>query len=281
MKNLLYKKVILRVLFFLLVLVVGFVIGLITLHSTRRYFDRRYTQPERCRKLMDIAITMRSGNTNKAIKMLDSRIAEALYLTAYNVPNDQMTNLPEEVLNLWQQAKEYYKNYEVYEGTMVRQVKDKLEYVPWTKYQQARWDFQEKYMTGELVAAPKYTITHWFVNTISKEDTQGKVILLDFWNIDCKPCVSSLPKLQEIHDKYIDKGLVVIACTGGLKDKTHEFLKKHSYTFPVGMSNEQTWLNYAVKANPTYFLIDRQGRLAWGSEHKLPTDEEIANMLKE
>jgi hypothetical protein len=39
------------------------------------------------------------------------------------------------------------------------------------------------------------------------------------------------------------------------------------------------WLDYAVRSNPTYFLVDRNGNLAWGPEHRLPTKEELKDLL--
>jgi thiol-disulfide isomerase/thioredoxin len=41
-------------------------------------------------------------------------------------------------------------------------------------------------------------------------DLRGKVVLLDFWGYWCGPCVGSMPKLMELHDKYKDRGLVVV-----------------------------------------------------------------------
>jgi thiol-disulfide isomerase/thioredoxin len=39
---------------------------------------------------------------------------------------------------------------------------------------------------------------------------RGKVVVLDFWGYWCAPCVQSMPALMALHDKYKDRGLVVI-----------------------------------------------------------------------
>ena len=40
---------------------------------------------------------------------------------------------------------------------------------------------------------------------------KSKLILLDFWAAWCYPCVRGIPDLNEIHNKYHDKGLTIYA----------------------------------------------------------------------
>jgi thiol-disulfide isomerase/thioredoxin len=40
---------------------------------------------------------------------------------------------------------------------------------------------------------------------------RGKVVLLDFWGYWCGPCMASMPELMKLHDRFKDKGLVIIA----------------------------------------------------------------------
>lgn len=39
---------------------------------------------------------------------------------------------------------------------------------------------------------------------------RGQCVLLEFWGYWCGPCVSRMPKLFELHDKYHEQGLVII-----------------------------------------------------------------------
>ncbi|MFM7072585.1 MAG: TlpA family protein disulfide reductase, partial [Planctomycetota bacterium] len=48
---------------------------------------------------------------------------------------------------------------------------------------------------------------------LSAESLMGKVVLLDFWAVWCSPCVASLPKLDEWHQRWSAKGLVIIGLT--------------------------------------------------------------------
>ncbi|MGI4875661.1 MAG: TlpA family protein disulfide reductase [Janthinobacterium lividum] len=39
---------------------------------------------------------------------------------------------------------------------------------------------------------------------------RGKVVLLDFWETSCSPCIAAMPKLQLLQRRYQAKGLVVV-----------------------------------------------------------------------
>src|SRR5262249_26124344 len=42
------------------------------------------------------------------------------------------------------------------------------------------------------------------------EKQQGKLVLLDFWKVNCPPCRAALPKLSEWQTKYGPQGLQVV-----------------------------------------------------------------------
>lgn len=46
---------------------------------------------------------------------------------------------------------------------------------------------------------------------IKLADLRGKVVLLDFWHRYCGGCITGMPKLVDLHEKYHSKGLVIIS----------------------------------------------------------------------
>ena len=225
---------------------------------------------------------LRSGETQKGITHLDNYFAQTLYRTAYDISDTKMSGLNPDTLWVWQKAKEYFDTYEVKEPfvpSMIPHVRRKLSHVPWSEMQLAIKKFEQTFRNGKTATAPAIDIESWISRPITIEEFKNKVILLDFWNIGCFPCVQSLPELQKLHDSYREQGLLVITCARGDKQKTKEFLDKHGYSFPAGMASWQMCLDYAIRANPSYFLIDRNGHLVWGPENRLPTDNELMDLL--
>lgn len=256
-----------------------FLLGMFVLHTVRRNYSERRTLADQAQQLLRTCKALREGDTPRSIMRLDNHLAQALYLTAYDIPDSKMAEQDPDILWVWQEVKEYFDTYTIDDGAMVPHVRQKLAWVPWSNMQLAIRKFEQTYQSGEPAPAPPINMELWLGRSLSSEDFQDKVILLDFWNIQCIPCVKSLPELQKLHDAYKAQGLVVIACADGDDKKTKEFLDEHGYNFPAGMISNQMFLDYAIRANPSYFLIDRDGCLVWGPEHRLPTDDEVTTLL--
>jgi thiol-disulfide isomerase/thioredoxin len=130
--------------------------------------------------------------------------------------------------------------------------------------------------------APALDAGRW-LNTpegLSLDKLKGKVVLLDFWGQWCDPCVEKLPRVEELHAKFKDRGLVVIGVhTTRQSDKLYEFLKARKVSFPVAIDRGETATRYGVESWPTYLLIDRAGKVVWGFSNEPPTADRIEQLL--
>lgn len=98
---------------------------------------------------------------------------------------------------------------------------------------------------------------------LSSVDTKNKVVYLDFWASWCGPCKDSFPWLNDIHEKYKDKGLVVIGINLDKdKHKAEAFLKDHSAKFRIIFNAEGDLAKkYGVKGMPYSVIIDKTGKI--------------------
>jgi thiol-disulfide isomerase/thioredoxin len=275
-------KMILIIVIALALLFVTFFAGVFTMGTLHQRHEQRNVYPPQAAAMLRLAERLREGKTQEALATADFWAANFLCHTGVFVTGEDMSKAPPEILAVLQEAKKYYERYDVNEPghrSPIGYVKNHLAHVPWPPMKLAKEEFKARYGGGKLEKAPRFEIEHWFSKPVSGEDMEGKVILLDFWNVGCGPCEISLPKLQAMYEEYGPKGLVVIGLAGGPKKVTAEFLKKHGYTFPVGRETDKTFLNYAIEGVPTFFMIDKQGRLAWGPKHELPDANEIERLL--
>ena len=132
--------------------------------------------------------------------------------------------------------------------------------------------------------APALAGTAW-LNTdgpLAWDDLRGKVVLLDFWGTWCMPCVEKMPQVQALHEKYQDKGLVVIGVhTAQAAETCEEFAEKNNITFPLVLDTGKTAEHYAVSGWPSYILIDKTGRVTAAASTRLPEEQEIERLLSQ
>lgn len=96
---------------------------------------------------------------------------------------------------------------------------------------------------------------------VSTRPTSAKVLLLDFWEVWCGPCVQSMPKVQALADKYGAEGLEVVGVLmdPNSQESAEKMINKKGVTFPQALGNPEIRPYFRVFAIPQYVLIDQNG----------------------
>jgi peroxiredoxin len=111
-------------------------------------------------------------------------------------------------------------------------------------------------------APPKFTLPDLKGDKITlPDDFSGKVVVVRFWIDSCKSCEKEMPEIDQLYNKYKDKGLVVLAVNvGQSKNSAEAFATKFHISYPVLLdTNSATTERYGVKAVPFTFVVDRKG----------------------
>jgi thiol-disulfide isomerase/thioredoxin len=97
---------------------------------------------------------------------------------------------------------------------------------------------------------------------VSVSDFKGKVVLIDFWETWCKPCVASMPTLSKLQKEFPNK-LKVLDVTPGFvntKKDARAFAKKHDYSFTYLMDTNNLHKKLHIQGIPYKIFIDPSGK---------------------
>lgn len=101
-------------------------------------------------------------------------------------------------------------------------------------------------------------------SVVSLDDYRGRVVLINFWATWCPPCVEEIPSLGRLQQKFSKDELVVISVdVGETRDKVAAFLEQVPARYPVMLDpNGKTVYEWNLRAFPTTFVVDPQGRIS-------------------
>lgn len=148
------------------------------------------------------------------------------------------------------------------------------------------------FLEREKIRAPEIEGGRWFNSTpLSIKALRGKIVLIDFWDYTCVNCIRTLPYLKAWHERYAEKGLVLI----GVHSPEFPFAREASQveralnsfglTYPIVMDNDyKTWRAYANRYWPAKYLIDRNGIIRYrhdGERNYVETELAIQALLME
>lgn len=113
-------------------------------------------------------------------------------------------------------------------------------------------------------AAPDFAITTFDGQDLSLNDLRGQIVVLNFWASWCGPCRVEAPDLQRIHERYQDRGVVVVGITYTDTDaKSLAFMDEFGMTYPNGPDRGNRISDrYNIQGVPETFVIDREGKVA-------------------
>jgi len=111
-------------------------------------------------------------------------------------------------------------------------------------------------------AAPETVLALLGDSEVRSAVTAGETGIVYFFAPWCFYCRSSISNLQDlVEDGYVNWGTVV-ALDYADADEVRSFIEKTGVSLPVLMGNAQTASDWGVRAFPTYYVIDAEGRIS-------------------
>lgn len=121
---------------------------------------------------------------------------------------------------------------------------------------------------------------------LSSDAYTDGLILLDFWYMSCAPCIMAMPVIERLHQKYKDKGLIVLGMNGFDKNPAtiKTFMKERAVTYHTLLdTNRKIAEQLQIRGYPTMLLIEAKSRkvLMAHSGFSLEIESKVSEFMEE
>jgi len=143
------------------------------------------------------------------------------------------------------------------------------------------------------IRSPELPQNYPWLNTnksLSLKQFRGRIVILDFWTYCCINCLHVLPDLKYLEQKY-KSSVTVIGVHSAKFDNEKETenirqaILRYDIQHPVLIDKDfRVWQEYAVKAYPTFIVIDPKGYIVatlTGEGKREILDELISKLIKQ
>jgi len=109
--------------------------------------------------------------------------------------------------------------------------------------------------------APRWRLPSNKDDTLALNNFRGKIILIDFFYKSCQPCMSLIPHLVSLYNKYKSNNFIIIGIDPVDKDSKEfrEFIKRKDINYPILFADKDIAKLYKVSCYPTTYVIDKEG----------------------
>lgn len=123
-----------------------------------------------------------------------------------------------------------------------------------------------RYKVTKLLAGfepPAFKLYDTDSNLVGLDKFKGKYVYLNFCSCFSYACLNEFAALNNLSNKYKDKLQVVSVLVDNDISEVKSFVKRSNYSWPfLHYGNQSTIIkDYDIRAFPTYYLIDPQGKL--------------------
>jgi peroxiredoxin len=140
---------------------------------------------------------------------------------------------------------------------------------------------------ADSASAPDFTVTDIDGNTFSLKDFQGKIVIMDLFEIQCPACMEEIAQLKTVRNQF-GEDLAIISISISPTLDTVEELKtlRSNYNITWILARDTTGVSkvYPVLAYPTLYIIDKNSYLRYehgGTVESSVLAEEVTALIPE
>ena len=96
-------------------------------------------------------------------------------------------------------------------------------------------------------------------NYFKKENLNKKITVFNFWFTSCAPCITEIPDLNKLKEKYRNQAVQFLAITFDEEAQVKPFLEKHPFEFQIFPNQKELINQFKIHSFPTTFVTDKSG----------------------
>jgi peroxiredoxin len=108
---------------------------------------------------------------------------------------------------------------------------------------------------------------------------KGKLVVLNFWFVNCAPCRAEMPDLNKLVDSYRGQDVVFLAIALDTAEMIRSFLQESSFKYEIVPNGQAASDAFGVAVYPTHVLIDKAGRIAHFLTGSAERGEQLARLI--
>lgn len=96
---------------------------------------------------------------------------------------------------------------------------------------------------------------------IEAEDLRGKILVINYWFVGCKPCIAEIPELNQLVAKYQEGEVIFLALANDPADRVASLLTRFPFDYTIIPDEMEFGMNLGIRAYPTHMFVDPEGKI--------------------
>lgn len=118
------------------------------------------------------------------------------------------------------------------------------------------------------------------VEPVKLADLRGRVVVVQIFRTTSQPCAEQVAALGDLHKKYAEKGVTVLAVTNEERKPVDEFVGRLKAAYPVILESGDMSKSWGLaKGYPTTYVIAADGKIAWKGNWADKAEDKITLLL--
>ncbi|MER2997045.1 peroxiredoxin family protein [Pontibacter populi] len=125
--------------------------------------------------------------------------------------------------------------------------------------------------------SPDFEVTDTDGKKYDLASLKGKVVVINAWFIECKPCIKEIPELNKLVKDFENDEVVFLGFAKNNKSELHKFLTKRNFAYNQVVADSDLLSKFSVNVYPTNIILDKNAKITF---YETALQENIYHIMK-